>query len=426
MGQGSLFSRAEIAVMCDRTASRNYSAARDEFRRDHERHRSWGLQRRHAEKLRRIRQSGSGSASAGPPPAPTPQPITPAPQAAVAPLSVNEPWTSAAGQPTNAPETTNTASPATSTRQTAVGPQVTSTGLEVSSARQTVTAPQVTSTDPQATGTRQTVTAPQVTSADSRTAGGQQAAIAPRATCARQAAIAPQVVAAPSASAARQAGTVPRVAVAPSVSALRQAGTVPQVAVAPSVSALRQAGTVPPASASPPEEKSPPVAEVALSTMPLLRRPASSLVASRRPGAARTFVAASPPSDFPPGTGMVCRSAMSTCSIRQQRFMEMPLLQPGPCGIFLIIGNRHKVVVKVSLSDSWSSCDRSKRSSVAEVKVRIGEERSRRARRVARAPSQDPRAPSQDLRCLKRSLRSPSRGLGWQRQNLRSPPPSRG
>jgi hypothetical protein len=61
MGQGSLFSRSEIAGMRDRTRSRKYSAARDDFRREHERHRAWGLQRRHAEKLRRIREGRSTS-----------------------------------------------------------------------------------------------------------------------------------------------------------------------------------------------------------------------------------------------------------------------------------------------------------------------------------------------------------------------------
>jgi hypothetical protein len=60
-----LFSRAEIAVMRDRTRSRNYSASRDDFRREHERRRSWGLRRRHAEKLHRLRQDGSGSAVRG-------------------------------------------------------------------------------------------------------------------------------------------------------------------------------------------------------------------------------------------------------------------------------------------------------------------------------------------------------------------------
>ena len=40
--------------MRDGTRSRNYSPERDEFRRTHERHRAWGLARRHAEKLRRL------------------------------------------------------------------------------------------------------------------------------------------------------------------------------------------------------------------------------------------------------------------------------------------------------------------------------------------------------------------------------------
>ncbi|MBB2943166.1 hypothetical protein FB565_002879 [Actinoplanes lutulentus] len=53
-GQRGLFSRAELATMRDRTAARNYSAAKDEFRRQHERHRAWGLTQRHAERLRRL------------------------------------------------------------------------------------------------------------------------------------------------------------------------------------------------------------------------------------------------------------------------------------------------------------------------------------------------------------------------------------
>jgi hypothetical protein len=41
--------------MRDRTASHSYSQAGEEFRREHERHRAWGLTRRHAERLRRLR-----------------------------------------------------------------------------------------------------------------------------------------------------------------------------------------------------------------------------------------------------------------------------------------------------------------------------------------------------------------------------------
>jgi len=56
MRQLSMFTLAELAGMRDRTASRNYSPDRDEFRREHERHRAWGLARRHAERLRRLRR----------------------------------------------------------------------------------------------------------------------------------------------------------------------------------------------------------------------------------------------------------------------------------------------------------------------------------------------------------------------------------
>ena len=63
MRQTSLFSRAEIAEMRDPTRSRNYSASREEFRREHERRRFWGLRRRHAEKLHRLREQASGFAA---------------------------------------------------------------------------------------------------------------------------------------------------------------------------------------------------------------------------------------------------------------------------------------------------------------------------------------------------------------------------
>ena len=46
--------------MRDRTRSGNYSASRDEFRRDHERRRAWGLQRRHADRLRHVREQQAG------------------------------------------------------------------------------------------------------------------------------------------------------------------------------------------------------------------------------------------------------------------------------------------------------------------------------------------------------------------------------
>src|SRR4051794_9862317 len=51
MRQLEFFTRTEVAAMRDRTKARNYWAGREEFRRDHERHRRWGLLRRHARKL---------------------------------------------------------------------------------------------------------------------------------------------------------------------------------------------------------------------------------------------------------------------------------------------------------------------------------------------------------------------------------------
>lgn len=61
--QLQLFSTAELAVMRDRTASRNYSPGCDEFRREHLRHRAWGLKRRHAERLHRRRDSAERTPS---------------------------------------------------------------------------------------------------------------------------------------------------------------------------------------------------------------------------------------------------------------------------------------------------------------------------------------------------------------------------
>ncbi|MCW2142636.1 hypothetical protein BXY51_007226 [Actinoplanes cyaneus] len=61
VAQMSLFSRTELAGMRDRTLSRNYSAEAEEFRREHERHRAWGLRQRHARKLVR---SGWGASAA--------------------------------------------------------------------------------------------------------------------------------------------------------------------------------------------------------------------------------------------------------------------------------------------------------------------------------------------------------------------------
>jgi hypothetical protein len=57
MPQLSLCTPAELAGMRDRAACRDYSPGRDEFRREHEHHRVWGLARRHAERLRRRRSA---------------------------------------------------------------------------------------------------------------------------------------------------------------------------------------------------------------------------------------------------------------------------------------------------------------------------------------------------------------------------------
>jgi hypothetical protein len=65
MRQLQLFTSAALAGMRDRTASRNYSPARDEFRREHERHRAWGLTQRHGARLRRLRDSRCASRKAG-------------------------------------------------------------------------------------------------------------------------------------------------------------------------------------------------------------------------------------------------------------------------------------------------------------------------------------------------------------------------
>src|SRR3954451_21964875 len=51
LGQRELFSRAEITAMYDATRRRNYSPAGEQFRKEHKRHRDWGLEQRHRKKL---------------------------------------------------------------------------------------------------------------------------------------------------------------------------------------------------------------------------------------------------------------------------------------------------------------------------------------------------------------------------------------
>ncbi|MFI5912860.1 hypothetical protein [Dactylosporangium sp. NPDC051541] len=53
-GQMSLFGKSETATMRDRTRSRKYSPMVEAFRRVHREQRDWGLEQRHAAKLRRI------------------------------------------------------------------------------------------------------------------------------------------------------------------------------------------------------------------------------------------------------------------------------------------------------------------------------------------------------------------------------------
>jgi len=64
VGQIGLFTRAELATMRDTTKRRNYSAEAEQFRREHKRHREWGLAQRHARKLSRLYGSTANAAAA--------------------------------------------------------------------------------------------------------------------------------------------------------------------------------------------------------------------------------------------------------------------------------------------------------------------------------------------------------------------------
>src|SRR4051794_37397383 len=92
VGQMGLFSRAALAGMRDRTKARNYSPAAEAFRREHARHREWGLRQRHGRKLMRGRLERGGAqlttigtdqacrpSDAPPPAAPPPAAPQPAP-----------------------------------------------------------------------------------------------------------------------------------------------------------------------------------------------------------------------------------------------------------------------------------------------------------------------------------------------------------
>jgi hypothetical protein len=54
MRQLQLFTTAQLATMRDTTKRRNYSDEAEKFRREHQRHRVWGMTQRHARKLRSI------------------------------------------------------------------------------------------------------------------------------------------------------------------------------------------------------------------------------------------------------------------------------------------------------------------------------------------------------------------------------------
>src|SRR4051812_14657914 len=65
MRQLQFFTNVELAAMRDRTKARNYSPEADEFRREHARHRNWGLARRHARKLCRSQGCSTECAAVG-------------------------------------------------------------------------------------------------------------------------------------------------------------------------------------------------------------------------------------------------------------------------------------------------------------------------------------------------------------------------
>jgi hypothetical protein len=67
MRQLQFFTTAELGRMRDRTAARNHSPERDEFRRLHAHRRAWGLAQRHGRRLRQLRTSSCAPRPAHPP-----------------------------------------------------------------------------------------------------------------------------------------------------------------------------------------------------------------------------------------------------------------------------------------------------------------------------------------------------------------------
>jgi hypothetical protein len=64
MRQGQLFTTAHLASMRDRTKRRNYSPEAEQFRREQDERRSWGLQQRHARTLCHLYGSTANAAAA--------------------------------------------------------------------------------------------------------------------------------------------------------------------------------------------------------------------------------------------------------------------------------------------------------------------------------------------------------------------------
>ena len=88
MGQLQLFSRSDVAAMRDKTKARNYSPIAEEFRREHEGHREWGLRQRHARKERRLQAAAREVAA---PPTSTERPAVRVPSPAPIPADPPRP-----------------------------------------------------------------------------------------------------------------------------------------------------------------------------------------------------------------------------------------------------------------------------------------------------------------------------------------------
>ncbi|MEV6851120.1 hypothetical protein, partial [Actinoplanes sp. NPDC051411] len=58
MAQLEFFSRSQVASWRARTLARNYSPEAEQFRREHERHREWGLRQRHGRRAMNLRLYG--------------------------------------------------------------------------------------------------------------------------------------------------------------------------------------------------------------------------------------------------------------------------------------------------------------------------------------------------------------------------------